>query len=125
MFFKFPITIHGRIDRIDVGETPDGRKCLIIVDYKSGGFGASDKGRWVQSLQEGRGLQLALYLLAAAGQKNLREQRDSPPRWLLAVEQSGFRQGHRPLGRTGRLPRKDTVFRGRCRSRRLEGGHAA
>jgi ATP-dependent helicase/DNAse subunit B len=71
--YKLPFGIHGRIDRIDVGETMDGRKYLIILDYKSGGSAPVTKGRWVQCLQEGRGLQLALYLLAAASEKDLRQ----------------------------------------------------
>lgn len=51
------VKLAGRIDRIDLGEIA-GQKCFAIVDYKSSGYGPSKH-------QDGRWLQLDLYLLAA------------------------------------------------------------
>lgn len=55
------LLLRGRIDRIDVHETEEGREALII-DYKS--RGRPDKGG-LRALESGLDLQLAVYMLAA------------------------------------------------------------
>jgi len=53
------ISLRGVIDRLDLAETPDGRKLLRIIDYKSGRrkYGLADVAHGIE-------LQLLTYLLA-------------------------------------------------------------
>ena len=54
------ITLSGVIDRIDTLELPDGRRYLLVTDYKR----SAKETRW-SDLRSGVTLQLPLYLLAA------------------------------------------------------------
>ena len=58
------LRLHGRIDRIDVAQMGD-TTWLAILDYKSGSSPPVAANSWKESLANGIGLQLALYLLAA------------------------------------------------------------
>lgn len=53
------VLVEGRIDRIDVAETPEG-SCVKIIDYKSGADKIDEK-----EIRTGYKLQLMLYMMAA------------------------------------------------------------
>jgi ATP-dependent helicase/nuclease subunit B len=53
---------RGRIDRVDAAPTPDGRRCLRVVDYKTGRAAFS-----LRDFYDGLNLQPVLYLFAALG----------------------------------------------------------
>ncbi len=53
-----PLRLHGRIDRVDVVDTPDGPQ-LLAVDYKTGRLPTGT------DITEGRSVQAPLYALAA------------------------------------------------------------
>lgn len=56
-----PVTLHGRLDRID--RSPDGRR-VVVHDYKTG---RSTGGDPAEGLSRGTRIQLAAYAAAAAG----------------------------------------------------------
>ncbi|MCB2154731.1 PD-(D/E)XK nuclease family protein [bacterium] len=56
---ELPVLLRGQIDRIDVAESGDGDKWLIVVDYKLG----SRKQNWAAA-RDGKSLQLPVYLCA-------------------------------------------------------------
>ncbi len=53
------IALKGKIDRIDTVELPDGRKAVMVYDYKS-----SDKEIHMEQLEAGLQIQLPIYLSA-------------------------------------------------------------
>ena len=58
------LLLHGRIDRIDIAQCGE-ITWVAILDYKSGSSPPVPPNSWRECLENGIGLQLALYLLAA------------------------------------------------------------
>ncbi|MBO5776377.1 MAG: PD-(D/E)XK nuclease family protein [Clostridia bacterium] len=62
IYFDTPygkIAMHGKIDRIDLSESPSGKKLAIAVDYKTGHIASE-----LQNVYYGSKIQLYVYLLA-------------------------------------------------------------
>lgn len=86
--------VRGRIDRIDAATGPDGRRCLRVVDYKT--------GRTTFSLDDflhGLNLQPVLYLFAALGSE------DVPGGFFLLHVRAQLEASPGPVAEPAPLPR--------------------
>lgn len=90
---KRKLLLTGRVDRIDVG-TIGSQKVYAVVDYKLSRSSPVPNNDWKENIQQGLGLQLALYLFAVKGHELL-DQSSLPllaGYWLL--NEKGLAQRH-------------------------------
>jgi RecB family exonuclease len=93
------VLVRGRIDRVDLGRSSDGRPVFSVIDYKTG---AKPKFT-VQEVESGRALQLALYTLAV--QRLGIAPADATPFQLgyWCLSQTGFAAGPGPRAKKSAL----------------------